>query len=268
MKFVDINCDMGESFGAYTIGMDAEVLRHITSANVACGFHAGDPTVMDRTVRMAAEGGVAVGAHPGYPDLLGFGRRDMDCSPEEIRAYIIYQVGALRAFCDAQGISLQHVKPHGSLYNMVVKDDELARTIAGAVASVDSNLLLVTLAGPRAQRLREIAGEAGVRVFFEAFPDRAYTAQGTLAPRSNPGAVIDDPHVVAERALMMAAEGSVIADDGTVISLDADTLCVHGDTPAAVDLASHIHRILENNNIQVQPMAEIQKLRMAQGVQG
>lgn len=268
MTSVDINCDMGESFGPWTIGRDAEVIRHITSANIACGFHAGDPAVMDRTVRMAAEGGVAVGAHPGYPDLLGFGRRDMDCSREDLRAYVIYQVGALRAFCDAHGIVLQHVKPHGSLYNMVVEDDDLARTIAGAIASVDPNLLLVTLAGPRAQRLKEIAREAGVRVFFEAFPDRAYTARGTLAPRSNPGAVIDDPNVVAERALMMAAEGRVIADDGTVITLDADTLCVHGDTPEAVDLASHIRRILEDNNIRVQPMAEIQKFRIAGGVEG
>lgn len=261
MKYIDINCDMGESFGAYTIGMDAEVIKHITSANIACGFHAGDPMVLAQTVRMAAENGVGVGAHPGFPDLMGFGRRNMDCTLEEIRNYLIYQVGAVRGFCDASGVKLQHVKPHGSLYNMAVENEAIARTIAEAVADVDAKLLLVALAGRNAPPVKEIAASAGLRVLLEAFPDRAYTPQGTLVSRRKPGAVIKDPETVAQRALMMAAEGKVIAEDGSVIALEVDTLCVHGDNPAAVDLVFHIRRTLESNGVQVKPMAEIDRLR-------
>jgi 5-oxoprolinase (ATP-hydrolysing) subunit A len=263
MKCVDINCDMGESFGVYTIGMDAEVIRHITSANIACGFHAGDPMVLDQTVGLAAVNGVGVGAHPGYPDLMGFGRRTMACSAEEIRNYIIYQVGAVRGFCDAHGVALQHVKPHGSLYNMAVEDDSLTRTIAAAVAAVDPDLLLVALAGQTAPRVREIAFASRLQVLFEAFPDRAYTAQGSLVSRRKPGAVIKDPHTVAQRALMMAAEGRVVSEDGTVLELAVDTLCVHGDNPAAVDLVRTIRQTLEANGVAVMPMAEIVRRRSA-----
>ena len=261
MKYVDINCDMGESFGAYTIGMDAEVIKHITSANIACGFHAGDPMVLNRTVRMAAEKGVGVGAHPGFPDLMGFGRRNMDCTLEEIRTYVIYQVGAVRSFCDASGVTLQHVKPHGSLYNMAVDDEAIARTIAEAVADVDKKLLLVALAGKNAPRMKEIGAAAGLRVLFEAFPDRAYTLEGALVSRRKPGAVIKDAEAVARRALMMAAEGRIIAEDGAVLPLEADTLCVHGDNPAAVDLVVHIRQTLEENGVKVMPMAEIARLQ-------
>ena len=261
MKCVDINCDMGESFGVYTIGMDAEVIRHITSANIACGFHAGDPMVLDQTVGLAAVNGVGVGAHPGYPDLMGFGRRTMACSAEEIRNYIIYQVGAVRGFCDAHGVALQHVKPHGSLYNMAVEDESLTRAIAAAVAAVDPNLLLVALAGQTAPRVREIATASRLQVLFEAFPDRAYTAQGSLVSRRKPGAVIKDPQTVAQRALMMAAEGKVVSEDGTVLELAVDTLCVHGDNPAAVDLVRAIRQTLEANGVAVMPMAEIVRLR-------
>ncbi len=252
-----MNCDMGESFGAYVMGMDDEVIRHVTSANVACGFHAGDPVVMSRTVRMAAERGIAVGAHPGFPDLMGFGRRGMDCTFEEIRCYIIYQVGAIQAFCKAHGVALQHVKPHGSLYNMAVENEAMARVIAEAVAHVSPELLLVSLADRNAPGMRKIAVETGLRVAFEAFPDRAYTAQGTLASRRKPGAVIHDPETVARRALMMVTEGRVIAEDGSSLPLEVDTLCVHGDNPASVEIARHVRLILEKHGVEVKPMAHI-----------
>ncbi len=257
MKCVDLNCDMGESFGAYSMGMDDEVIRYVTSVNVACGFHAGDPVVMSRTVRMAAERGVGVGAHPGFPDLMGFGRRGMDCSLEEIRCYVIYQVGAVQAFCKAHGIALQHVKPHGSLYNMAVENEAVARVIAEATARVSRELFLVSPAGKSAANVWEIAKSVGLRAVFEAFPDRAYTARGTLVSRRNPGAVIHDPETVAGRALMMATEGRVIAEDGTSLPLDMDTLCVHGDNPAAVEIARHVRLALETHGVEVKSMGEV-----------
>ncbi len=254
---IDINCDMGESYGAYRIGLDEDIIKYITSANVACGWHAGDPLVMERTVRLAREHGVRVGAHPGYPDRMGFGRRFMDCTPEEIRAYVIYQVGALQAFCKAQGISLSHVKPHGALYNRAVEDEALARAIVEAVASVDRNLLYVALAGQRGEMMRRVGEEIGLRVVYEAFPDRAYTPEGRLLSRRLPGAVIKDPEEVAERALMIAKEGKIRAVDGSEIPLEAQTLCVHGDTPGAVDLAKRIRERLEAQGIEVRPMEEV-----------
>ncbi|MGD8541279.1 MAG: 5-oxoprolinase subunit PxpA [Desulfobacteraceae bacterium] len=254
MNRIDLNCDMGESFGAYTMGMDGEILRHVSSANIACGFHAGDPRVMNRTVRMARDHGVGIGAHPGFPDLAGFGRRNLDCSLEELRDDLIYQIGALQAFCAHHGVRMQHVKPHGALYNLAVGNDAMARTIAQAIAGLDPGLTLVTLAGKHAALMNRIGGEVGIRMVFEAFPDRAYTADGTLVARSRPGAVIHDPRQAADRALRMAAEGLVIAEDGTRISLQVDTLCVHGDNPAAVDLARAIHERLEKSGIAVTPM--------------
>jgi 5-oxoprolinase (ATP-hydrolysing) subunit A len=256
MKTIDINCDMGESFGRYSLGMDAEVIPYISSANIACGFHAGDPVVLDRTVRMAVEHGVGVGAHPGFPDLLGFGRRNMDCTPEEIRTYLIYQIGALQAFCTVHGTRLRHVKPHGSLYNMAARNRELARTIAEAVAGVDPRLLLVVLAGRDNGEMRKMAGEAGVKVVFEAFPDRAYTVEGALVSRLKPHALVKDPHEAAERALRMAEEGVVIAEDGSSVPLEVDTLCVHGDTPGAVDLVRTIRGLLEVRGVTILPMGE------------
>lgn len=251
---VDINCDMGESFGAYKLGLDEEVIRYITSANIACGWHAGDPLVMDRTVRMAKEHGVGVGAHPGYPDLLGFGRRNMNCSPEEIRNYMVYQIGALRAFCDVHGVKLRHVKPHGNLYLTAVEDENTARPIAEGIVSMDPDLIYVGLAGSKGELMTRIGKEVGLNVVLEAFPDRAYTADGTLVSRRHPGAVIKEPKQVAERALKMAAEGKVIAIDGTEIHLRAETLCVHGDTPGAVDLVKQIRQLLEREGIEVSPM--------------
>jgi 5-oxoprolinase (ATP-hydrolysing) subunit A len=256
MKTIDINCDMGESFGRYSLGMDAEVIPYISSANVACGFHAGDPVVLDRTVRMAVAHGVGVGAHPGFPDLLGFGRRNMDCTPEEIRNYLIYQIGAVQAFCTVHGTRLRHVKPHGSLYNMAARSRELARTIAEAVAGVDPRLLLVVLAGRDAEEMRKMAGEAGVKVVFEAFPDRAYTVEGALVSRLKPNALVKDPQEAAERALRMAEEGVVLAEDGSSVPLEVDTLCVHGDTPGAVDLVRTIRGLLEDRGVTILPMGK------------
>jgi 5-oxoprolinase (ATP-hydrolysing) subunit A len=261
MKYIDINCDMGESFGAYTIGMDAEVLPYITSANIACGFHAGEPMVMRKTVRMARENNTGVGAHPGFPDLVGFGRRKMDCSLAEISNYVIYQVGAIQGFCKVENTVLQHVKPHGGLYNMAAEDPEIVRTIAEAIASLDKNLLLVCLAGKNAPLFREIGRKAGIQVMFEAFPDRAYTPEGTLVSRGKPHAVVKDPEEVAKRALMMAAEGKIEAEDGSMLFLEPDTLCVHGDTPAAVEMVRNIKEILVQNNVSVMPMAQIVAIR-------
>ncbi len=255
MTTIDLNCDMGESYGNYSIGMDEAVMAHITSANIACGWHAGDPMVMAKTVAMAKASGVRAGAHPGYPDLLGFGRRSMKCSGEEIRHYLTYQVGALMGFCRHHGIKLQHVKPHGALYLDSVENEELARGVAQAILGLDPDLIFVALAGKKGETMRRMGEELGLRVAYEAFPDRAYTPEGTLVPRKEPGAVISDPQVVAQRALDMA-KGFVIASDGSRIELDVQTLCVHGDNQGAVDLVSRIRSLLSENGIQVKAMGD------------
>ncbi len=254
MKTIDLNCDMGESFGAYTLGNDEAVIREISSANIACGWHAGDARVMDHTVKIAVENGVGVGAHPGYPDLSGFGRRNLDCTPEEIKNSVIYQIGALDAFCRVHGTRLRHVKPHGALYLTAVENEDVARAVAEAIVRVDPELLYVALAGAKGERMRRIGEELGLKVVYEAFPDRAYTPEGTLVSRKKPGAVIKDPKQVASRALQMAKEAKVIAEDGTVISLDVQTLCVHGDTPSAVDLARSVRQALQAEGIEIRPM--------------
>ncbi len=251
---IDLNCDMGESFGAYTLGMDEAIISSVSSANIACGFHAGDPQVMARTVQLAAAHGVGIGAHPGFPDLLGFGRRNMDCSVDEVEAYLIYQIGALQAFCTAHGTLLRHVKPHGALYNMAVGNEHLLRSIARAIARVDSRLFMVVLAGPQAARSAAIASEEGVHTLFEAFPDRAYTPEGTLVARRLPGAVIHDAETAADRAVRMAVEGMVLAIDGSAVPLEAHTLCVHGDNPNGVALAAAIRARLEAAGVEVRPM--------------
>ena len=253
MKTIDLNCDMGESFGAYTIGMDNEVMTHISSANIACGWHAGDPLVMDKTIRMAVDNNVGIGAHPGYPDLLGFGRRKMALSPDEIKQYLIYQVGALAAFCRVHKTSLAHVKPHGALYLDAVEDRTVATAIAEGIMALDPELKFVALAGKKGETMRRVGEQLGLNVVYEAFPDRAYTPEGTLQPRSIKGAVISDPQQVAQRALDMA-NGFVIAVDGSRIELEAQTLCVHGDNNAAVDLVKTIRHRLEDHGITVQPM--------------
>ncbi len=256
MKPIDLNCDMGESFGAYKIGMDEQVMAYISSDNIACGWDAGDPAVMDRTIQMAREKGVGIGAHPGFPDLLGFGRRNMACTGEEIRQYIIYQIGAIQAFCKSHNTKLTHVKPHGALYLEAVENETVARAITHGILSVDPDLYFVALAGKKGETMRRMGEELRLKVVYEAFPDRAYTPEGTLVSRKEPGAVISDPDIVAQRALLMARNGEVVAIDCSKISLDVQTLCVHGDTPTAVDLVKNIRTVLEQNNIKVAPMGE------------
>lgn len=255
MRKIDLNCDMGESFGAYTLGMDAQVMAHITSANIACGWHAGDPLVMDRTVQLAKAHKVTPGAHPGYPDLVGFGRRRMGCTAQEIQHYMVYQIGALQAFCRAHNTRLGHVKPHGALYLDAVEDPMVARAVARAILSLDPHLYFVALAGKKGEAMGRMGKELGLKVLFEAFPDRAYTPEGTLVPRSQPNALILDPDQVAQRALDMA-NGFVHATDNRRIDLDAQTLCVHGDTPKALALVKEIRRRLEKEGIRVTAMGE------------
>lgn len=256
MEKIDLNCDMGESFGAYKLGMDDAVIQFISSANIACAWHAGDPSVMNHTVAIAVEHGVGVGAHPGYPDLLGFGRRNLDCTMEELRNYVIYQIGALQAFCNVHGTKMQHVKPHGALYLTAVENEDVARVVAEAIVSVNPDLLYVALAGARGELMTRIGQEVGLGVVYEAFPDRAYSPEGTLVSRRQPGAVIKEPQVVAERALRMVKEGVVIAIDGSTIPLDVQTLCVHGDNPKAVELVRSIRETLEAEGVAVTPMGK------------
>ena len=205
---------------------------------------------------MAVENGVGVGAHPGYPDLLGFGRRTMDCTMAEVRNYLVFQIGALQAFCKVHGTNLQHVKPHGALYLNAVDYEDVARAVAEAIVSVDDKLIFVALAGAKGEVMRRIGQEVGLRVAYEAFPDRAYTPEGALQSRRLPGAVIKDPEQVAERALRMAKDGIVIAVDGTSIPLEAQTLCVHGDNPSAIDLVKGIRSTLEKDGVSVIPMGK------------
>ncbi|MBI4964567.1 MAG: LamB/YcsF family protein [Desulfomonile tiedjei] len=254
MQEIDLNCDMGESFGAYKLGLDEEVIKYISSANIACGWHAGDPMVMDRTVRLAASHGVGIGAHPGYPDLMGFGRRQMDCTGTEIRNYVIYQIGALKAFCVANGVRMRHVKPHGGLYWAAAESQAAAEAVVEAVASVDPELMCLALAGPKGELMAAACRRAGLQIVREAFPDRAYTPEGMLTPRRLPGAVISDPEAVAARALMIAKEGQIEAAEGTRIRLEAQTICVHGDNPTAVDLVRGIRRLLESEGVAVRLM--------------
>lgn len=244
---IDLNCDLGESFGRYQLGDDAAMMAWISSANVACGLHAGDPQVMARTVALAAEHGVALGAHPGYPDLQGFGRRPMALTAEEVRAVVLYQLGALSGFARAAGVPLVHVKPHGALYNLAARDEATAEAVAEAVAAFDPHLILVGLAGSQSILAAE---RAGLRAANEAFPDRAYLLTGELMPRSQPGAVLTDPDAVAANAVRLAREG--VEMDGRRVSVD--TLCLHGDNPQAVANAKLVRRELEKVGIVVRAL--------------
>ena len=254
MYKVDLNADLGESFGAYTIGMDGEVLRYITSANVACGFHAGDPVVMQKTVSLAAANGVAVGAHPGYPDLMGFGRRNMNITPEEAEAYIKYQIGALSAFASANGIKLQHVKPHGAFYNMAAVNDKLAEAICKGIYEVNGDLILLGLAGSAHIRAAE---KIGLRCASEVFADRGYTDEGTLVPRSMPGAMIKDKDEAIARTVRMIKEGVVESVSGKLIPIKADSVCVHGDNPDAVGFVKNIREKLQSEGVKVTCIADV-----------
>lgn len=250
---MDINADLGESFGRWTLGDDAELMRSISSANVACGYHAGDPGIMRETVRRARDAGVAVGAHPGFPDLQGFGRRSLAASPREVEDFVLYQVGALAAIAAAEGMRLQHVKPHGALYNMALRDAALADAIAGAVASFDRTLILFGLPGTQLVRAGR---DAGLRVAAEGFADRSYEPDGSLTPRTNPGAIIHDPGEAIDRAVRMAQSGVVRAAGGADIAMRVDTICVHGDTPDAHTLTRRLRRALEDAGLLVKALRD------------
>ena len=254
MAAIDLNSDLGESFGRYTLGLDEEVIPLISSANVACGYHASDPVVMRKTVRIAKAAGAQVGAHPGYPDLMGFGRRNMAVSPEEAYGYTMYQLGALEGFLRAEGMKMQHVKPHGAFYNMAAKDKALAAAIAEAVADVDAGIILLGLAG---SAMTEAGKEAGLRVAGEVFADRAYQADGSLVPRSMPGAVIHDTEEALSRTVRMVKEGIVTAVTGETVPLTADSICVHGDNPSALAFVKAIRERLETEGVSVVPLSVI-----------
>ncbi len=248
---VDLNADVGESFGAWSLGQDPALMSSITSANVACGFHAGDPGVMRATVALAREHGVAVGAHPGFPDLAGFGRRELQVSPRDVEDFVVYQVGALAGIAAAQGVRLQHVKPHGALFNMAVRDAALADAIARAVALIDKSMILFGLPG---SELVAAGTRAGLRTACEVFADRAYRSDGTLVPRQEEGAVIHDAAAVEQRVIAMVRDQVVEAIDGTRVPLTIDTICVHGDTPGAAELAARVRAALETAGVNVKAL--------------
>jgi UPF0271 protein len=245
---IDINADVGEAFGAYTFGHDAGLMRSITSANVAAGFHAGDPTVLRETIRLAKAHGVAVGAHPGFPDLVGFGRRELSVTPQEAEDLVLYQIAAVAGLAATEGLKLQHVKPHGALFNMAARSSSLAAAIARAVASFDRSLVLFGLAG---SELLSAGRAAGLRVAAEVFADRAYEADGSLVSRRKSGAVINDPDRVLRRAIQMVNEGTVEAIDGTLVRIEAATICMHSDTPDADRLAARLRAGLESAGVSV-----------------
>jgi UPF0271 protein len=251
-KTIDLNCDLGEGFGAWPMGDDAALLEQVSSANIACGYHAGDPTVMHRTVRLAAARGVSIGAHPSLPDLQGFGRREMRVSPEEVYEMVLYQVGALEAFCRACAVPLSHVKPHGALYNMAARDAKIAQAIARAVRDFDPALVLYGLAN---SALVEAGCEAGLSVANEVFADRTYQADGSLTPRARPDALHHDVAAAVQQARRMVSEAAVQAIDGTRVPIRADTLCLHGDGAAAVALARALRRALEGDGVRIAPVA-------------
>jgi len=245
---IDLNSDLGESFGPWPMGQDAALMDSISSANVACGFHAGDPGTMRATIALAREKSIAIGAHPGFQDLAGFGRREMKATPAEVEDLVLYQVSALAGMASAQGVRLQHVKAHGALYNMACRDRALAEAIAKAVAALDRSLILFGL--PNSELLR--AGRAaGLRVAAEVFADRAYDPDGSLTSRAKPGSVIHDTQKVVDRAIKMVRDNTVIAIDGSTIALQAETICLHGDTPGAAEHARALRRGLEGAGISV-----------------
>ncbi|MBA7571687.1 5-oxoprolinase subunit PxpA [Candidatus Atribacteria bacterium 1244-E10-H5-B2] len=250
-KVIDLNCDMGESFGNYKIGQDEEVIKYITSSNIACGFHAGDPNVMRYTVKLAKENNVAIGAHPGLPDLQGFGRRNMDITPEEAKNLIIYQIGALQAIAKSEGLNLQHVKPHGALYHMVASDKKLGQAVAEAILEIDKDLILVCLAG---SEIIDIALKSGLRVAREGFADRAYNSDGSLVKRSITGAVISDPDIIARRVIKMIDQQKVETADGKTIDLQIDTICLHGDNKNALNVVRAMRKILTKEKIKIVPL--------------
>lgn len=254
MYRVDLNSDLGESFGRYTLGSDNKIIPLISSANVACGFHASDPLVMDKTVTMAAEAGIRVGAHPGFPDLMGFGRRNMNITPEEAKAYTLYQLGALDAFCRAHGVKMQHVKPHGAFYNMAAKDYKLSRAICGAVRAFDDRLIVLALSGGETAKA---AADLGLRVALEVFADRAYEEDGSLVDRRKEGAMITDENEAIARVVRMIKERKVRAITGKDIPIRADSVCVHGDGAKALAFVERIRATLAEEDVSILPLDKI-----------
>lgn len=251
MYYVDLNSDLGESFGNYTIGMDEEILKYVSSANVACGWHGGDPLVMEKTVSLAKKFGTAVGAHPGFPDLMGFGRRNMTISPEETKAYMKYQLGALMAFTQSKGMKIQHVKPHGAFYNMAAVDMNMARAMCEAVYEVDKDIIFMGLAG---SKMIAAAEEIGLTTASEVFADRAYNDDGTLVSRKLPGAMIKDKDLAIKRVVRMIKEGKVETINGKDIAIKADTICVHGDNPKALEFVKNIRETLLAEGVTIQSL--------------
>ena len=254
MYKVDLNSDLGESFGRYTLGMDADILQLVSSANVACGYHASDPLVMNKTIAMAKETGVRVGAHPGFPDLMGFGRRNMDVSPAEAKAYTLYQLGALDAFCKAHGVKMQHVKPHGAMYNMAGKDYALSKAICEAIYEYDRDLIVMALSGGE---LVHAAEDMGLKVAREVFADRAYEEDGSLVNRRKEGAMITDENEAIARVVRMIKEQKVTAVTGKDIPIKADSVCVHGDGVKALAFVKKIRETLTAEGIEIVPLADI-----------
>ena len=253
MAEIDLNSDLGESLGAWRMGDDEAMLAVVSSANVACGFHAGDPAGILSTLKAARANGVTVGAHVSYPDLTGFGRRNMDVASADLVADVIYQIGALKGLAAAAGTTVRYVKPHGALYNTIAHDERQARDVIAAIHAIDSGLYLVGLAG---SPLLGWAQASGLRTVAEAFADRAYTPQGTLVSRREKGAVLHDAHEVAARMLRLATEGVVAAIDGSTVRIEADSLCVHGDSPGAVQMAREVRALLERSGVSVQSFVD------------
>jgi UPF0271 protein len=250
---VDLNSDVGESYGTYKLGLDEDVLKHVSSVNIACGWHAGDPMIMEKTIALAKENKLGIGAHPGYPDLIGFGRRKMDITPKEARNYMIYQIGALAAFAQAAGTSLQHIKLHGAFYNKVSADATLAKEVAKAIYDVDKSLIVLALAG---SELVKASKDLGLKVAEEVFADRAYNSDGSLVSRKLPGSVIHDKNLAIERVKSMVTLGKVTAIDGKELAINADSICVHGDNPEAVAFVKLIREGLEADGILIKPIKE------------
>lgn len=248
MYKIDLNCDLGESFGNYKLGLDHEVIRYISSANIACGYHASDPMVMSETVKLAKDNNVGIGAHPGFPDIMGFGRRNISVSPAEAKAYVLYQIGALDAFCKAEGVRLTHVKPHGALYNMAAGDLKLAKSICEAIYEYDKNLILLALSG---SMIITAAKEAGIRYASEVFADRAYEDDGSLVSRSKEGAVIRDEDTAVARVIKMVKEKKVTTINGNDISISADSVCIHGDNEHALEFVKKMRLAFERENIMI-----------------
>ncbi len=250
---IDLNSDVGESFGSYVLGLDEEVIKYVTSVNIACGWHAGDPIIMEKTLKKAIKNGVAVGAHPGYPDLLGFGRRNMDISPKEARTYMIYQLGALNGFASANGIKIQHIKLHGAFYNTASMKPKLAEEVINGILDVDKDIILLALSGTY---IAKRAQEKGLRVAQEVFADRAYNEDLTLVNRKLPGAVIHDPEQAINRIKKMVVDGKVESISGKEMDIVADSICVHGDNPQAVSFVKEIKENLLAEGISLKALKD------------